>query len=52
MEDWNSIFSSWNEGYFACNSCDFRLKNRGKQENILGGIRDKTMRNGGLKINF
>ena len=52
MEDWNSIFSSWNEGYFACNSCDFRIKNKADTNKILGEIRDKTMRNGGLKINF
>ena len=52
MEDCNSIFSSWNEGYFTCKAGHFRFKNRGKQENILGGKRDKIRRNVGLKFNF
>lgn len=41
-----------NKGLFVRKSGEFRHKNRAVLDKILGEIRDKTMRNGGLKINF
>ena len=52
MEDWNSIFSSWNEGYFTCKAGHFRFKNKADTNKILVEIRDRIRRNVGLKFNF
>ena len=52
MEVWKSVFSAWNECFFACKSCDLRAINRADPDKILVEIRDKTIRNGGLKFKF
>ena len=52
MEVWKSVFSIWNECFFACKSYNSKRINRAVLDKILVEIKDKTIRNGRLKFNF
>lgn len=52
MEVWESVFSAWNECFFACKSGDLRAINRADLDKILVEIRNKTRRNRGLDFYF
>lgn len=52
MKGWKTVFSVRNKGLFVHKLGDFRLKNRADPVNLLGNLKNKTRRSGGLEFNF